>query len=120
MTNKETLIPSTISNNGKDPITGKFLPNNKLSKGNPHVNKVAALKAAIMGSATDKDVMDVMAMLKEEAIVNKNIHAAKEYLSRLVGQPTAQIEAIVNDGVSAEEKIKMFKEALHLKSELGV
>ena len=89
----EDLVPTT---NGKDPKTGKFLPGHKLSKGNPHIDKVAHFRNLLYAAATDEEVNKVFVALIEKA-QGGHIGAIKELFNRLGGKPQQQIE-ITGDG----------------------
>lgn len=69
---------------GRDPRTGRFLPGNAGGPGNPHVGKVARLKAALLEAVDEEDVRDVIVAMVERAR-NGDVAAAKVILDRTIG-----------------------------------
>jgi hypothetical protein len=89
--------PSTNGVNGKNPDDGRFVPGNKLGKGNPHAKRVAELKAALLESETPERVTAVMGKLYELAI-DGDVAACKEYLNRLFGKEVVATIEQAGDG----------------------
>jgi len=77
---------------------GKFAKGNSLGKGNPHAQRVAKLKAALLECETPDRVRNVMGKLYDLAMEG-DVQACKEYLNRLFGKEVvATIEASTTDG----------------------
>lgn len=81
---------------GKDPVTGRFLPGNKLAPGgNPNAKRVAALRQALIEAVTPQDIDDVIrGLIKsakggrcEECGRGGDVIAARELMDRCLGKP---------------------------------
>jgi hypothetical protein len=77
--------PSASGPNGRDPISGRFLPGNAGGPGNPHAGRVAALRSALLATVSEEDLREILARLIEEAKAG-SIAAAKEVLDRCLGR----------------------------------
>jgi hypothetical protein len=75
--------PSTTAANGRA-ISGRFAPDNKLAKGNPHARRVARLRSALFAAVTPSDLRDVLAGLLTQAKAG-DVASIKELLQRLLG-----------------------------------
>ncbi len=64
---------------------GRFLPGNKLGRGNPHARQHAALREALLAAVTPDDLQAVVRGLLEQA-KQGNVPAARELLDRVLGR----------------------------------
>jgi hypothetical protein len=87
---------------------GRFLPGNKLGRGNPHARQHAALREAMLSAVTVDDVHAVVRGLIEQA-KQGNVPAARELLDRLVGRP----------GPGPDEQPQAFCLHCHLQQNYG-
>ena len=80
---------------------GRFLPGNKLGKGNPLCGRVVALKSAILKAADEDTIVRLMAGLLDIALGDQSskvrVQATVEYLNRVLGKPTQAIELDVSN-----------------------
>ena len=67
---------------------GRFTANNPGGPGNPHIRRVAGLRAALLKAVTPEDVREVMAALLAKAKAGE-IAAIKGLFQRLLGPPVA-------------------------------
>ena len=81
----ENHEPSTNGLDGRG-TNGKFLPGNRLGRGNPLGGKVAKLRAAMLRAAKVGDVQAVLAALLKKAKVG-DVAAAKLYFAYTAGEP---------------------------------
>ncbi len=65
---------------------GRFLPGNKLAKGNPYARKVAALRSALFSAVKPADLVSVVGKMLALA-VGGDVQAAKLILDRVLGPP---------------------------------
>src|SRR3712207_2376453 len=77
--------PSTTAGNGRGE-GGRFGPGNKYARGNPHVRRVARLRAELLRAVRPADLRDVAMALLAQAKAG-DVAAAKELLQRLLGPP---------------------------------
>jgi len=70
----------------RDKSSGRFLPGNKASKGNPQAAKVARLRAALLDAVKPSDMAAIIKSLIDKA-KDGDIQAAKIILERTLGQP---------------------------------
>lgn len=71
------------STNGRK-TNGQFTRGNKYGRGNPHAQKIAALKSALVGAVTTEDIREIAKVLVKQA--KDGEHAAiKILLPYLVG-----------------------------------
>ena len=75
---------SDTSTNGHTP-NGKFAPGNKHGKGNPHIDRVAKLRVAMLSAVTEKAMKNVIKKLIELA-ESGDIKAIALLLDRTVGK----------------------------------
>lgn len=85
------MPPSINGPNGRD-TNGRFATGNVGGPGNPHVRRVAALRAALLDAVTDDDVRKIVAALVKAAKAGDTV-AAREVLDRTIGKP-AQTELL--------------------------
>lgn len=83
---------------GRDPTTGRFKAGWRGGPGNPYVKRVAALRAALLNSVTEKDIRQVVAALLSQA-KQGDVTAIRELFLRLLGPPVeadliARIDAL--------------------------
>jgi hypothetical protein len=71
---------------GLDPVTGHFLPGNKLGKGNPHYRKLAAARSAFLEVVGPAQVKQLAADLLRRAL-DGDLDAARLVLAYGVGRP---------------------------------
>ena len=76
-----TMPPST---NGSRKVNGQFGEGNKYGKGNPHAQKVAQLRTALIESITPEDIKEIAATLLTQAKAG-DISSCKFLLPYLVG-----------------------------------
>ena len=76
-----TLVPSP---NGSRKTNGQFSTGNKFGRGNPHAQKVAQLRSAMIEAVTSEDIQAIMKALVENA-KNGDIPSIKILLPYLVG-----------------------------------
>jgi len=79
--------PITNGSNGRG-SDGRFRPGNRYARGhgNPHAAKVVEQRKTLFAAVTEEDIKAVLRMLVEEA-KKGNVHAARELLSRIFGNP---------------------------------
>jgi hypothetical protein len=92
------MSPSTTESNGRDPQTGRFLLGNRVAIGNPHAQRVAKLRAALLNGVSESDVKSVIRKMVELAKGGDAI-AARLVLDRCLGRPEpldilARLEAL--------------------------
>ena len=64
---------------------GRFLPGNKLGRGNPHARQTALLRETLLAAVTPDDLHAVVRALIEQARQG-NVPAARELLDRVLGR----------------------------------
>ena len=77
--------PSTLGNNGQG-TNGRFLPGNKLGRGNPLAGMAAKLRAAMLKAVKVGDVKSIIGAMIDKAI-GGDVAAAKLVLQYTVGEP---------------------------------
>lgn len=77
--------PSTTASNGRG-LSGRFGEGNRFGKGNPHAQRVARLRAALLKSVKPADLRAVALALLQAAKAG-DVPAARELLQRLLGPP---------------------------------
>ncbi len=87
---------------------GRFLPGNKLGRGNPHARQHAALREALLAAVTPDDLQAVVRGLLEQA-KQGNVPAARELLDRVLGRA----------GPSPDEQPVAFCLSCHLATSYG-
>lgn len=102
------VAPTTF---GRDPKTGQFARGNRASPGNPHIAKVAALKAAIMKTVGPEQMVGVFENLLELAHGAKNdcdkIAASRVIIEYAVGKPpSADVSVELSEGAGITFVIK--------------
>jgi hypothetical protein len=70
---------------------GKFLPGNKAARGNPFARKMAAMRSALLSTATELGIQTLGVRLLADAIAG-NLAAAQLYLSYCVGRPANVVD----------------------------
>jgi hypothetical protein len=88
--------PSTHGGNGKD-AKGRFVPGNKLGRGNPLAGRAAAIRAVLLLKLTPKDAGTIAEKLISMAI-SGDLAAIREILDRTIGKPVARQEVSGPDG----------------------
>jgi len=78
------MTPPANGDNGRDENTGRFLPGNSCSPGNPFTGKVMRLKTALLDAVDEQDLQDVIATLVHKAR-DGDVAAAKVLLDRMLG-----------------------------------
>ncbi len=81
------ITPSPAVDNGRT-AEGTFAPGNTFGKGNPHAQRVGALRSALLEAVTEDDVREVLAALIREA-KDGNVQAMREFFNRVLGQAEA-------------------------------
>lgn len=84
---------------GKDPTTGRFLPGNKLGRGNPHYRKLAGNRTAFLQAVSVEEIRQLAAKLLRKALAG-NLDAARLLLAYAVGRPA---EAVNPDRADLDE-----------------
>ncbi len=84
---------------GKDPATGRFLPGNRLGKGNPHYRKLAENRTAFLQAVGTDQIRQLAAQLLRQALAG-NLDAARLLLAYAVGRPA---EAVNPDRADLDE-----------------
>ncbi len=80
---------------------GFFAPGNKHGRGNPHATHSAMLKRAFKACATEDDVKQYYAKLKDLALAG-DVTALKLALEHTIGRPTQSVEITGADGDSMQ------------------
>jgi hypothetical protein len=87
--------------NGRDSMTGRMLPGNRLSVGNrganPTVRRMNELRRVLTDAASDDDIRDVYRSLLVAA-KGGDVAAARLLLDHLVGRPKESVEITAGDG----------------------
>jgi len=76
---------------GQDAATGRFLPGNKLGKGNPHFRRLAANRTAFLEAAGPEQVRQLAADLLRRALAG-DLDAARLWLSYAIGKPSEAVD----------------------------
>jgi hypothetical protein len=71
---------------GQDPASGRFLPGNKLGRGNPHYRRLAANRTAFLEAVGPEQVKELAGRLLRQALAG-NLEAAKLVLAYEIGKP---------------------------------
>ncbi len=95
--------PSPTEPNGRG-SNGRFLPGNRLAKGNPAAKRAQKLRLALMKAVKPSDLERIVAKLIDEAAAG-DVQAAKLIMDRVLGPPLshdveerlAQLEQIAGD-----------------------
>ena len=82
---EETVKPSTHGPNGQGP-DGRFLPGNRLGRGQPLAGQVAKLRAALLKAVKVGDVKAIVASMIDKAR-GGDVPAAKLVLQYTLGEP---------------------------------
>ncbi|MEX0655535.1 MAG: hypothetical protein WD151_15545 [Phycisphaeraceae bacterium] len=82
--------PSINGANGRD-ARGRFVKGNAGGPGNPHIQKVAKLKAVMLEAVTQKDLRAIVKVLIEKARAG-DVTAAREVMDRCFGKPSQSVE----------------------------
>lgn len=93
--------PSPTESNGRG-TNGRFLPGNRLAKGNPAARRAQALRFALMRAVTPADLTTIVAKLIELAAAG-DVQAAKLILDRVLG-PAVPID--IEERLAQLEQIK--------------
>jgi hypothetical protein len=83
--------PSPTGANGRGP-DGRFLPGNRVAKGNPLARQAQELRVALFAAVSPKDLKAVVAKLIQLA-KSGDVAAAKLVLDRVLGPP-AEIDLL--------------------------
>ena len=79
------IEPTPPSGDGRD-AAGRFAKGNPGGTGNPHAQKVAALRSAMLNAVTEDDVEAIIRRLVQDARAG-DLYAAREVLLRTLGKP---------------------------------
>jgi len=101
MTTKKQQNPQPSPNGpaGRD-AKGRFLPGNKLGKGNPHARQVAKLRSTLLNAVKPEDIRAIVRALVKQA-KEGDLTATHELLDRLLGKP---IQADVLERIEEAER----------------
>ena len=100
--------PLSPSVSGQDPHNGRFLPGNRIGRGNPVARQASRLRKALYAAVTPADLQEVVQSLVAQAKAG-DVAASKIVLSTLLGPPqsldvlavVAKLENVVFRGVKA-------------------
>lgn len=70
---------------GQDPKTGRFMPGNRLARGNPFIRKVSALRNEMIRAVHIDDWRRIIAMMVKQALQGDPL-ARRELFDRLLGK----------------------------------
>jgi carbamoylphosphate synthase small subunit len=84
----------------RDPQTGRFVTGNPGGPGNPHAQRVAALRSALLEAVTPADMVAVAKQLIRAAR-GGDVAAMKVFFERTLGRP---LEADILDRLEALEQ----------------
>jgi hypothetical protein len=103
-------------NNGKDPMSGRFLAGHKFggkSPGSPVAKRMGELRRAILEATTVEQVTAAFGKLYEVAMTG-DVPALALYLSHVVGRPkeTVEISGPDGQGLSLATVVAVITEAL--------
>ena len=87
------MKPSPSGDNGRDKA-GRFASGNRFSLGNPHAQRIAKLRAALIEAVTPADVRAVVKALVRKA-KRGDVIAIRELLDRTIGKA---VPALDGDG----------------------
>lgn len=82
--------------------TGKFAAGNKLSRGNPHCDRIAKLRSAMLAAVTEKSMKSVIKKLIEMA-EGGDVKAIQLLLDRTLGKIDAVFIAASQDSASTSQ-----------------
>ena len=80
--------PLRPSGDGQDPTTGRFVPGNRMGRGNPLARRANQLRVALYRECSAGDLSAVIRRLIDKAR-DGDVAAAKVLLERLLGPPVA-------------------------------
>ena len=83
-------VPSANGSNGRN-AQGRFVAGNSGGPGNPHAQRVAAVRAALMEAVTDEDLRQIVQALVLKAKGGDTM-AAREILDRLLGKAKQEVQ----------------------------
>lgn len=84
--------PDGPSNNGTGKgAGGRFLPGNKLGRGNPHAARTHKLRSATFKFATVEKHLEVVEQLFQKCL-DGDMDAIKEWMNRTLGKSLQQVE----------------------------
>ena len=94
--------PSPKGGNGQDKRDdkGRFAPGHCGGPGNPHAQRVAKLRSALLEAVSEEMIASIIGRLVEMAL-GGNIIAAREILDRCLGKP---LEADILEQIEALEQ----------------
>jgi hypothetical protein len=81
---------------GKDPSTGRFLPGNKLGKGNPHYRKLAENRSAALAAVSPEQIGQLFRKWFELALAGDG-HAMRLICDYCIGRPVEVVDADAAD-----------------------
>lgn len=93
--------PSPTDSNGRG-TNGRFLPGNRLAKGNPAARRAQNLRFALMRAVTPADLTSVVKKLIQQALAG-DVQAAKLIIDRVLG-PAVPID--IEERLAQLEQIK--------------
>jgi hypothetical protein len=83
--------PSAAAPGDKDAATGRFLPGNKLGRGNPHYRRLAANRTAFLEAVGPEQVRQLAGRLLAQALAG-DVDAARLVLAYGLGRPPAAVD----------------------------
>lgn len=78
---------------------GRFAVGNKMGRGNPHIDKVGKLRAAMFSAVSEKDMKKVFRKLVELA-ESGDIKAIDLLLNRVLGKPQDSPQVAIQNNVT--------------------
>jgi hypothetical protein len=80
-----TTKPVANGSDGKDKLTGRFMPGNKFGKGDPFAKRVSEYRGILMQTVTRKRMKSIILALAKSAS-RGDVCAAKVLLDRCLGK----------------------------------
>ncbi len=79
------MKPLDPSADGRDTL-GRVTVGNKNGRGNPHTQKVARLRSALLNAVSEEDIEAIIKKLVQDARAG-DLYAAREVLVQVLGKP---------------------------------
>ena len=100
---------------GHDPVTGRFLPGNKIGKGRPSIRREVEIIDAFNESITKEDMIQIAIKLKSIALRDKiqpslALKAIEIILDRIMGKPQQMIDIRASTHQESDSEINVPEE----------